>query len=279
LSGVFRMSSDSGWQITLAAREAWTRKADMPAVPCAGIRCATVDGKIYCIAGYAGYRKGFHSGNYMYDPETDTWTQKAGMPKALYQLDCAVVDGKIYCVGGNGTSGLQKTCYMYDPAMNKWAGKARIATLTYRLSCTATGGKMYYMGGSNGLPMSNVYMYDPATDAWTRKADMPAAKENAGSVTADGKIYCIGGNSAATYMYDPANDAWTEKAGIPAGKSEFGCVDVDGKIYCMGGVIQPVTCMIRGGQLKRTCRYWRRLTEQENGTAGNNKQIISLTAL
>jgi hypothetical protein len=55
------MSGDNGWQITLAAREAWTRKADMLAVPCEGIRCAAVGGKIYCMGGS-------DTACYLYDP-------------------------------------------------------------------------------------------------------------------------------------------------------------------------------------------------------------------
>ena len=36
----------------------------------------------------------------MYDPETDTWEQRADMPTPRSAVSTSVVDGKIFVIGG-----------------------------------------------------------------------------------------------------------------------------------------------------------------------------------
>jgi N-acetylneuraminic acid mutarotase len=62
----------------------------------------------------------------VYDPETNTWAQKAPMPGGQRVAGGAVLGQKLYVVGGN--EGLQNTLYAYNPATNTWATKAPMPT-------------------------------------------------------------------------------------------------------------------------------------------------------
>ena len=106
--------------------DTWEGKANMLTVR-SGVSVSVVDGKIYAIGGskikkiqrFGG--SGIESEELptveMYDPATDTWTQKADMPTPKKTKTC-VVDGKIYAIGGwlitNKESQLE-TVEVYDP--------------------------------------------------------------------------------------------------------------------------------------------------------------------
>ena len=86
----------------------WEGKANMPTVR-SDVSVSVVDGKIYAIGGSKMKKiqvpRGFRTRSEelptveMYDPATDTWTQKADMPTPRKTKTC-VVDGKIYAIGG-----------------------------------------------------------------------------------------------------------------------------------------------------------------------------------
>ena len=120
--------------------DTWQPKADMP-TPRAGLATSVVDGKIYAIGGQKKeklqrpigftYRLTELPTVEMYDPVTDTWTQKADMPTPRSTRAC-VVDGKIYAIGGEAIGLLRgrkpwrlKTVEVYNPATDTWEkGKA-----------------------------------------------------------------------------------------------------------------------------------------------------------
>ena len=95
------------------ATDTWTTKSPMPTAR--GFHSANVvDGKIYIIG---GSQASSPDRNHVltvevYDPATDTWTQKGEMPRSIGAGFSSVVDGKIYVFGGYG--GAQRVDE-YDP--------------------------------------------------------------------------------------------------------------------------------------------------------------------
>ena len=88
--------------ISLAQKDTWTKKADMPTARVM-FSTSAVNGKIYAIGGWDGDpipRKTF-SAVEEYNPATDTWTKKADMPTARGWLSTSAVNGKIYAIGGS----------------------------------------------------------------------------------------------------------------------------------------------------------------------------------
>jgi N-acetylneuraminic acid mutarotase len=178
------------------ATDTWTSKSDMPTAR--GNHSANVvDGNIYVIGGsHASTPDRNHVRTVeVYDPATDTWTQKGEMPRPIGAGFSSVVDGKIYVIGGYGGS---RRVDEYDPVTDTWTQKSDMPTKRHALSTSALDGKIYaiggYVPGVSGYPgVATVEVYDPATDTWTTAPDMPTGRFGARTSIVDGKVYVIGG--------------------------------------------------------------------------------------
>jgi N-acetylneuraminic acid mutarotase len=260
------------------ATDTWTRRADMPTAR-HGVRAAAVDGIIYAIGGWKGDAVTCW-GNMLstveaYDPATDTWDTKAGMPTRRGASAIAVVDGRIYVIGGPGKNVANlplSTVEAYDPATDTWTTKADMPTARRKASACVIDGRIYVSGGATTrggiLPptVPTVEIYDPATDTWTQTFDMPWGRFDHSASAVDGKIYIVGGLSsemvkqfggdeiadnelvtdelkellAIVHVYDPATDTWTTAADFPGVPMyRHTAAVVDGKIYIIGGGYGP----------------------------------------
>jgi len=182
------------------ATDTWTRKADMPTRRTFLCACA-VDGKIYAFGGVTAGVPGAKfnpSGVEVYDPATDTWTQKANMPTVRSMAAASAVDGKIYVIGGVigdiGGSGIS-IMEEYDPMTDTWARKAGMPTARKALSACVVSGRVYAIGGATGMgpAYSTVEEYDTTTNVWAGKSSMATVRWFPASDAVNGKIYAIGG--------------------------------------------------------------------------------------
>ena len=191
----------------------WTRKADMPTARY-DFSTSVVDGKIFAIGGQVRLKQDEFgdmvlSKVEMYDPETDTWEQRADMPTPRSAVSTSVVDGKIFVIGGEQLKKIK--------GYRGWA--------------------------LEGKKLPTVEMYDPVTDTWTQKADMPTPRSYLSTSVMDGKIYAIGGMSSSTEqgrletveVYDSATDTWAKTESINHARSCAAISVVNGEIYAMGG--------------------------------------------
>jgi len=176
--------------------------------------------------------------------EGGTWTKKADMPTARFDLSTSAVNGKIYAIGGFNIAGVYlSTVEEYDPIADNWTEKNNMPTVRSGLSTCSLEGKIYAMGGYNaGQPIefSTVEEYDPGIDKWTKKADMPTGRQFFSINAVNGKIYAIGGWRgggvlSTTEEYDPIADKWTKKADMPTARHGFSASVSNGKIYVVGG--------------------------------------------
>ena len=178
------------------ATDTWTTKSEMPTAR--GWHSANVlDGRIYVIGGSSA--AGPSGGTAIlavevYEPATDSWTQKGDIPARRGAGFTCVVDGKIYAFGGYG--GLNKV-HEYDPVTDTWIQKANMPTRRRGLSTSVLHGKIYAIGGHPGSSpypgLATVEVYDPATDTWTTAPDMPTGRCGVRTSVVDGKIYAFGG--------------------------------------------------------------------------------------
>jgi N-acetylneuraminic acid mutarotase len=109
-------------QVYDPATDTWTPKTSMPTAR-AGHAAAVVNGIIYVIGGgtHNGQPVGGYSVVEAYNPENDTWTQKAEMPVPRAFIFAPELDGKIYIIGGipdfaDPHDQGEKTVYVYDPS-------------------------------------------------------------------------------------------------------------------------------------------------------------------
>ncbi|RKU23665.1 hypothetical protein C6499_18050, partial [Candidatus Poribacteria bacterium] len=175
--------------------DTWQRKADMPTRR-SGVAVSVVDGKIYAIGGEEMKKKPWQMKKEpwrkgwiyeakglptveMYDPVTDTWTQKADMPTPRKTRTC-VVDGKIYAIGGLAVGptvekrGTLDTVEVYDPATDIWTRASSMNHARYWAALSVVNGEIYATGGTGPSPiqtepdpyLSSVEVFNPKTDQW-----------------------------------------------------------------------------------------------------------------
>ena len=248
--------------------DTWERKADMPTAR-SGVSTSVVDGKIYAIGGAEIKKRKIGPGwGYdvkelptveMYDPATDTWTQKTDLPTSRRTSTC-VVDGKIYAIGGTAFNNVKKkkpwrldTVEVYDPATDTWAKAKKMNHVRSGAAISVVDGKIYVMGGTGwpqipfhpGPFLSSMEVYNPKTNQWREIGDMPAAKSSHTASVINGKIYVIGGffrgngldikDFKTIEIYHPEPGRWTQKPDMPVGKSGHVAEVINGKIYIFTG--------------------------------------------
>ena len=243
--------------------DTWERKSDMPTAR-SSVAVSVVDGKIYAIGGSKTKTiqvpRGFTFESEelatveMYDPVTDTWTQKTDMPAPKKTMTC-VVDRKIYAVGGWLTPNKKpqlETVEIYDPATDRWAKVQSMNHARCSAAIDVVNGEIYAIGGL-GLPeiegeldsyLSNVEVFNPKTNQWRERTEMTAPKALHTASVIDGKIYVIGGyftkdkefkKLSTIEIYDPTTDHWVQESDMPMGKWGHKTEVIDGQIYIFGG--------------------------------------------
>ncbi len=179
------------------ATDTWSRGADMPTPRLIFARVA-FEGKIYTFGGLAGLGnsdRGLKTTD-VYDPKTDTWTESATMPQAVWGHSADVVDGKIYVIGGSYGIDAMQILQVYDPQTDTWANGTPMPIRTRGHATSVVCGKIYAIGGwlnSGQRPYSNVWMYDTSTDIWTETVPLPDVRAGFSASVVNGKIYAIGG--------------------------------------------------------------------------------------
>ena len=227
------------------ATDTWTTKQPMP-TPRSSFGIAVYQNKIYAIGGATG-TSSFElitDVNEVYDPATDSWSQKTKIPLAGEQFQANVLNGKIYLTGGLVSNDTQ----VYDPTTDAWTSGTSIPTQVYLYGSTVANNKMYILGGSGpGTPNLN-QIYNPQTNTWSagRVVPTPVTGETAAATTgvkAPERIYAIGGRisysttaTSINQVYDPATDQWASGTDMPTARFNFAVAVVDDLLYAIGGV-------------------------------------------
>ena len=224
----------------------WTSKAPLP-VGLHHVGIGVVDRRLYVIGGYT--KSGLTVWNpvatvYVYDPATDSWTERAVMPTARGALSVTEHEGKLYAIGGYDRKANTSAVEVYDPVRNVWETRAPLPTPRDHLVAATVAGKMYAIGGRvNGDYSQNlavVERYDPTTDRWTRISDLPIARSGITAAVVEGRIYVFGGEGATgtfneNEAYDPVRDSWQAMAPLPTARHGLGSAVVQGRIYVISG--------------------------------------------
>ena len=205
------------------ATNVWMNKKNMSTRRLAFGACV-VDGKIYAMGGMtsgSNFWSDVHCSVEVYDPQTDTWSNKSDMPTARVWFTTSVVEGKIYAIGGIlVTKEVLSTVEVYDPATDTWTTKSPMPTPRAGHVAAVVDGIIYVIGGGSFETGKEGYTlveaYNPSTDTWSTTEDIPAKRAFACADTMNGKIYVLGGISTfadphlhgttTMYEYDPSKE-------------------------------------------------------------------------
>ena len=168
-----------------------------------------VGGKIYVMGGLEPMENGqgtrVTGRNQMYDPATNTWTERSPMPTARNHAFSGVVNGKIYVIGGRiGAGNIPATTNIdvveeYDPATNLWGAiKNRMPTARSGGGGATYQGKIYVTGGELqnrqlSAAFRAVEAYDAASDTWEILPSMPKAVHGNAAGFIGNKLYLVSG--------------------------------------------------------------------------------------
>lgn len=204
------------------ATDTWETKASIP-TPRYGVCANVVDGKIYVMGG------GLHSAypvntcsalNEVYDPETDTWTEKTPLPTSVLHSASAAVDGRIYVLGGQAglfMGGWHDFNMVYDIKNDSWSMAAPIPFGCERSAAGATTGvyaskRIYVFGGfteASYTPQNLTQVYDPENDVWSSGAEMLSPHANFDVAVVNDELYAISGSQANIAPPSVTNEKYT----------------------------------------------------------------------
>jgi N-acetylneuraminic acid mutarotase len=175
-----------------------------------------------------------------------SWTTKAPLPTARFEMGVVTLDGKVYVVGGEseGEPASQLNTE-YNPATNRWRDLAPIPHETSHPGVAGSQGKLYVLGGFVAVPhagaLNNAFEYDVADNSWHVLPPLSSPRGSVGAAVVGSKVHAIGGRgldkiTVNTHeVYDPETGKWSKAAPLPKARDHAGVIVVDGKIHVIGG--------------------------------------------
>lgn len=162
---------------------------------------AVVNGKIYIIGGEPSEPPGgiTYDNTFVYDPQTDSWTELAPMDEARCWFTASAANGKVYTFGGvnNSTKLITNEIYEYDPVTDTWQEMVSMNMDRMEAGACTINNHIFIAAGaptvlSPGLAV--VEVFDPLKNSITTGTSISKPRLAAGVCSFDGKIIVAGGS-------------------------------------------------------------------------------------
>ena len=164
--------------------EYWEERSSFPSEQNIGFPVTfVIDGKGYVCSGSIENGSGISMSQelWMYEPESDSWTQKSDFPGAgKYGGRFFILDDKVYIAGGksfDSVSGDWVDSYdswKYDPVSDVWTEIASIPEQSFNglVFCEQGWSTIYDGKGLISTTDQQIYfVYDPDSDSWAKMSD------------------------------------------------------------------------------------------------------------
>lgn len=216
----------------------WSHKASYPGIPRVKAMAAVVDGKAYVGLGY-NIDKGVYTGGnlsdlWMYDPVTDTWSQRKSFPSTATDACVSfVLDKNIYVGEGFNENSFTDEFWKYNPEQDNWVQLKDFPSDSRMGSVICAGSDHIYFGTGWGIGNFNDWWeYFPGTDSWKQMKAMPDnGRLNAVSLTINNRFFVSTGRHFAGNLtggkvlsdileYDAVRNVWYKRGNIPSGGRE-----------------------------------------------------------
>ena len=224
----------------------WIQKTDLPtARGWLSPSACVVEGLIYVIGGFSEGE--IFDKVEVYDPDTDSWSEKSPLLTGRWGNSSDVFEGKIYVMGGQdvATGDALSSIEIYDPSSDTWSSGGSMPFARVGFGSCVTDGRIYVIGGRVADPgadfLASVEAFDPVSDTWAAKSPMPAPRGYLAVTARNGKIYAIGGTNVSgipentVFKYDVATDVWTETTSLHYKKWGLSSCLAGNMIICTGG--------------------------------------------
>lgn len=161
---------------------------------------------------------------WMYDPTTDSWTQKANPPGYSRYAAVGIAIGNYGYIGLGYTEeaggGLLKSWAQYNPSNNTWTQKADFDGSARYFASAFTLGNYGYVGlGYDGAYKNDWWRYDPSSNSWVQKANFGGGvRFQASSFTIGNYGYVGVGCDSSVNKQDfwrYSENSWVQRADFP----------------------------------------------------------------
>jgi N-acetylneuraminic acid mutarotase len=165
-----------------------------------------------------------------YDPQINTWTQKADFPGAgglgIYFSTGFSVDAKGYiCCGKIGPSVYSNELWEYKPNLDQWTQRTNFpGGVRYQLASFTIENLAYVgLGATQDVYKKDFWKYNPGSNQWSAIADLPGSNrgEACSFTIGDFGYVCLGSDGGLLsdlWAYNPNVNQWSVRA--PYGGSE-----------------------------------------------------------
>jgi N-acetylneuraminic acid mutarotase len=158
VAGGSREDADDRVSVYSLSEDRWSERAPLPAPTYHAVGVVS-DGVLYAIGGLSF---GLIDGSshalttlYSYDPDADTWRERAAMPTARGGCAAGVVGSRILCAGGEADTshhgGIAVETEAYDPASDRWTVLEHMRTPRGGTGGASIGDRLYVPGGARIL--------------------------------------------------------------------------------------------------------------------------------
>jgi N-acetylneuraminic acid mutarotase len=220
------------WQYN-ASNDSWMQKANLPGSVRRDAVGFSIGSKGYVGTGIdssesvgASILKDF----WEYDPQTNTWLQKADFPGAgglgIYFSTGFSIDSKGYiCCGKMGASLYSKELWEYKPNLDQWTQRSNFpGGVRYQLASFTIENNAYVgLGATQDVYKKDFWKYNPGSNQWSAIPDLPGSNRGEACTFTIGDFgyVCLGSDGGLLsdlWAYNPNANQWSIRA--PYGGSE-----------------------------------------------------------
>ncbi|MGH2753738.1 MAG: malectin domain-containing carbohydrate-binding protein, partial [Actinomycetota bacterium] len=225
--------------------ETWTTVGQMPEA-LDHIQAVAIGTKIYLIGGLNNWPADDSANVYIYDTETDDFTEGAPMPNARERGagGVAVHNGKIYYAGGLHDGAAVNWFDVYDPVTDDWSALSDMPNGRDHFQAAVLNGKFYAIGGRNQAINAFVNVnqaYDFSTGQWAAGlAPLPTARGGFATAVLGDEIIVMGGEGGGKVFseveaYKPSTNTWRSLAPMTTARHGIQAAVCNDGIYLAAG--------------------------------------------